>query len=297
MEYLKKNWLTILVYISLAFLAIALVKADYLSMPEIVSPAQLFTAFSFLFAGFILNAIAWKNILGGAGFPIGFRQSIVSTGLSVFGKYIPGKLWAMVGQVGVITEKYNYPTSSISGILINAQLIAIWIGLILSLIGMAGFRGYELEIYIFVSILFLIISVLIFSRVQKFIIEKLARRFVRKEFEYAEASHKGVTKTAVVYLFAWLCWCIGFYYLVLSLSGISVPLFIGLGMALALTFGFLAIIIPGGLGVREAVLFGWLTLAGLDPVLATTISIASRLWFLIGELFIFGLAILLRNSK
>lgn len=297
MSYLIKNWLTILVYVSLIFLAIALAKADYLVVPEIVSGVQLAAAFLFLFAGFLLNALAWKSILSGAAYPIKFGQSVVSTGLAVFGKYIPGKVWAMIGQAGLVANKYNYPISAISGILINAQLIAIWIGLILSLIGIIGFGGYEPKVYILISILILFLSILIFSKLQKTIIEKVVRRFVKTEFEYAASSIKSISITAVLYLLAWLSWCVGFYFLVVSLSGFQAPLFIGLGLALALTFGFLAIIIPGGLGVREAILFGWLTLAGIEPVLATTISVASRLWFLIGELFIFGLAMLLKRTN
>lgn len=297
MRYLIKNWLTVFIYLSLIFLALALAKADYLVVPEIVSGADLLIAFLFLFGGFLLNALAWKSILSGAAYPIGFGQSVTSTGLAVFGKYIPGKLWAMVGQAGIVANTYNYPVSSVSGILINAQLIAIWIGLILSLIGIIGFGGYDPEIYVLISLLILILSVLIFSRVQKVIVEKLIKRFVKSEFEYAASSVKSISLTAVFYLLAWLSWCVGFYFLVISLSGFSAPLFVGLGMALALTFGFLAIIVPGGLGVREAVLFGWLTLAGVEPVMATTISIACRFWFFIGELFIFGLAMLLKRTN
>lgn len=297
MSYLIKHWLTIFVYVSLIFLAIALVQADYLVVPEIISGFHLSMAFLFLFVGFLVNALAWKSILSGAAYPIGFRQSVTSTGLAVFGKYIPGKLWAMVGQAGIVANKYSYPISAISGILINAQLIAIWVGLILSLIGIIGFGGYDPEIYVLISLLILFLSVLIFTRLQKVIVEKVVRRFVKSEFEYAASSVKSISITAMLYLIAWLSWCVGFYFLAVSLSGVSVPLFIGLGMALALTFGFLAIIIPGGLGVREAVLFGWLTLAGVEPVMATTISIASRLWFLIGELFIFGLAIILKRTS
>ncbi|PCH94883.1 MAG: hypothetical protein COB85_05145 [Bacteroidetes bacterium] len=297
MNYLQKNWLTLLIYLSLVFLAIALSHADYLVMPEIMSPGQLSISFAFLFFGFILNAAAWKNILNGAAYPISFGQSVASTGLAVFGKYIPGKLWAMVGQAGLVAKKYSYPISAISGILINAQLITIWVGLILSLIAIIGFGGYGLEVYAVISILVLIIFILIFSQLQKVIVEIAVSRVIGSDIEYVSSSIKSIWITALLYTIAWLSWCIGFYFLVVSLSAYPFLPFVGLGMALALTFGFLAIIIPGGLGVREAVLFGWLSLAGIDPVTSTTISVASRLWFLIGELFIFALAILLKRSN
>ena len=91
-----------------------------------------------------------------------------------------------------------------------------------------------------------------------------------------------------MYLLMWVLRCVGFYLLVVSLSnGTEIHIGIGLSYALALCVGFLALAVPGGLGVREGILVAYLTYAGFDLQQATTISIASRLWFLIGECFIF----------
>ncbi len=61
-----------------------------------------------------------------------------------------------------------------------------------------------------------------------------------------------------------------------------------------MSFGVLAIILPGGLGVREGIIVAYLTLAGLDVETATTISFMNRLWFISGEVFIFLLSSILR---
>ena len=89
----------------------------------------------------------------------------------------------------------------------------------------------------------------------------------------------------------WLLWCAGFYFLILSLTDTPVSPDAGLSFALATNIGILAIVSPGGLGVREAVLIAYLNFIGLSMAEATTISVASRLWFLIGEgaLFAAGL--------
>ena len=81
----------------------------------------------------------------------------------------------------------------------------------------------------------------------------------------------------------------GFYMLVTSLIKMDVPWGVGFGFPLAGTLGIMTFISPGGLGTREAVLVGYLTLAGIPVVEATTIAVASRLWFLGGEVFIFVL--------
>ena len=75
--------------------------------------------------------------------------------------------------------------------------------------------------------------------------------------------------------------------LVNSLTSMDVPLSVGLGFPLAGSLGVMAFIVPGGLGVREGALIAYLSLAGIAVPVATTISIASRLWYLVGEVFIF----------
>ncbi len=91
----------------------------------------------------------------------------------------------------------------------------------------------------------------------------------------------------------WVIISISFYMFTASLSTLNIPLFIGFGFPLAGTLGIMAVIVPGGLGVRESVLVGYLNLAGLSLPEATTISITARLWFLIGEIFIFIVGIIL----
>jgi uncharacterized membrane protein YbhN (UPF0104 family) len=63
---------------------------------------------------------------------------------------------------------------------------------------------------------------------------------------------------------------------------------VGAGFPLAASLGVLALVAPGGLGVREGVIVAYLGLAGIPAMEATTISIASRLWFLGGELIFFA---------
>jgi len=59
---------------------------------------------------------------------------------------------------------------------------------------------------------------------------------------------------------------------------------------LANNIGIISSFAPGGLGVREGVMIGYLTIGGLSISAATGLSIAARLWFWMGELlvFIFG---------
>ena len=74
---------------------------------------------------------------------------------------------------------------------------------------------------------------------------------------------------------------------------------VGFGFPLAGVLGIMTFISPGGLGTREGVIVAYLTLASIPVVEATTIAVASRLWFLTGEVFIFivGWAAHKRSNK
>lgn len=67
--------------------------------------------------------------------------------------------------------------------------------------------------------------------------------------------------------------------------------------SLSVSYGLLAVFMPGGLGVREGIIVLVLTATGLDVKVATTISVISRIWFISGEIFIFLMAILSKNTQ
>ena len=77
----------------------------------------------------------------------------------------------------------------------------------------------------------------------------------------------------------------------------KIPFSVGLGFPFAGILGILAFFAPGGLGVREGILVGYLKLAGFATADAVTVSVASRLWVLIGEAFIFLVGFVLDKRK
>jgi uncharacterized membrane protein YbhN (UPF0104 family) len=86
----------------------------------------------------------------------------------------------------------------------------------------------------------------------------------------------------------WLCWSAGFYLLIVALHTGDLSPMSGLAFPLATALGILALPLPGGIGLREGVLAGVLVAAGLAGSHATTYAVVARLWFLLGEAFMFG---------
>lgn len=284
-----KNRYKYFVYLSLFFLAFALYCADYLKVPKVISFPAVSASLLFLFLGFVSSAVAWKKILEKSHCRVAFAECLVGTGLSIFGKYIPGKIWLIVGRAAYIAEKHHYSLSKLSTISLNAQLIDIWIGLILGTAGTFLVGGFRLWGWL-ILILFLMLTALIFSNLIQRGAQKISK-LCKKDIKIPNLTIRSIFSILPWFMVTWVLWSIGFYIFVLSLTAIDVPWSAGLGFPLSGALGILVFIAPGGLGAREAIMVGYLILAEIPAIEATTIAVASRLWFFSGEVFIFALGL------
>jgi glycosyltransferase 2 family protein len=149
---MKKNIIQIFIYGSLIFLIIALIKADYLKIPYIKNFNSLIYSFILLFSGFIFNGLSWGKLLKNNYKQIKTSDAISSVGLFIFGKYIPGKLWIILGMSEIISKKYNLPRKDIATLSLTAQFISIWVSLIIGSLGLIfikSFKAYSIIIIVF----------------------------------------------------------------------------------------------------------------------------------------------------
>jgi len=246
--------------------------------------------------GFLYNAGNWAKVMKNTSYSINYKDAIASSGLSTFGKYMPGKVWVILGRAEYLANKYQLPRKDLSSFSLNTQFISLWTGMLLGAVGMITIKGFDiygssvLGLFILLS---LIIYTSIFHNVAKFIVYKITK----KQITIPKLSFMAVVKVLPLFLLNWGLWCLSFYLLAAGLLNHEVTFNVAWGFALAGSLGVLAVIAPGGLGVREGVLTGYLTLTGLNLPEATTIAVTSRLWFLIGEVFIFLVGITLNYKK
>ncbi len=294
---MKKGWHKYLVYISLIFLVIALYRADYLKIPIIYSWGDLLLSFTLLFAGFLAQVWTWFTVLKQSNSPIDYPTALAGTGLSVFTKFIPGKIMIIVGRAAYAAEAFHYPVGRLSALSLNTQLIALWSGLTTGTIGLFFLEGFAQWRWLIIG-LFAFLSIMIFNTTANKIVEKILQKILKKNINLPQLHPTVVLKVLPIFFIYWLLWAAAFYFLGKSLStGTELSILSGLSFPLATTLGIMAIIAPGGIGVREGIIVGCLTLSGVDPTQATTISVASRLWFFIGESFIFILGWLTDRLK
>ncbi|MGH9386881.1 MAG: lysylphosphatidylglycerol synthase transmembrane domain-containing protein [Vicinamibacterales bacterium] len=282
----KRSWYGYLVAASLVFLAIALVQSNYLTLPPVVSFGAFLGSVSLLFAAFMASVAAWQRVLRTAGCVVDFTTCLASVGLSTFGKYIPGKIWAVVGKAVYVENRTRHPLSQLAVTSLNEQFISVWVALSCGAVGLFLLDGGYLWGWLILA-LWVGLTAAIFSQPAHLIAERLIRSVFRKDIKISSLTIGSTLRVIPFFLLAWLLWAGGFYLLVASLTHRTMPWSVGLGFPLVTALGVMAFIAPGGVGVREGAIVGYLSLVNVPVGEATTIALASRLWFLIGEWFIF----------
>ena len=268
-----------------------------MKIPTIVSYPDLVISFLLLFTGFIFMGVTWGVVIRRpGGLPVSLIDSICSQGLSTFGKYVPGKIWSLVGRAAFLAQKENLRFETLSVLSLTEQLVSLWVGLILGSIGIFFIDG--LEIWgAATALLFIGLTFATFTVYPNQIMGAVLTKMLNRPFALIPTSFSNLIPSMPYFFITWSSLCLGFYFLVRSLTVYPIDFSIGFGFALATTFGVLAVFAPAGLGVREGVLIGYLSLAGLDMHDATTVSITSRIWFLIGECFMVCVGLVLKLAS
>lgn len=289
-----KKFFSILFYLSLLFLVYYLYTADFLKPPHIINYPHLFFSITLLLIGCLLQVLNWKDSLHVYRIYTSYFDALISVGLSIFMKYIPGKVMIVLGRAAYISNEYEVPLKNTSSASLLAQIIMLWTGLLLG--SMILFSGKIDPIWSILSLItFVILTLILFlPNLLHNTLIIIARRS-GKNISFPELHLSKILKISPFFFLTWLFWAIGYYFLASSLYAGSIPVITSMTFPLAASLAIAALIAPGGLGVREGILVAGLVIFSIPFADATAIAIASRLWFLLGEAFLFFLAILLRK--
>jgi len=285
-----KKVFNILLFLSFVFLFIYLVRQDYI-IPRVLDTGALVWSFVLLFVGFYTSTFSWKVALGSHSLKHSMRETLVSHGLSIFAKYIPGKIWVILGRASYLSDDKT-GLKNRSFISFMEQAIYLWAGFLISSIPTIIFYRFHWISYLVLAIILGLTLFLFLEPIHKFTIG-LIQRILKKELDVPLVRLRQSLPIIGTVSLIWLAWTAGFYLFMKAFSPDITPVMM-FAFPLSVCFGLIAIILPAGLGLREGIIIGYLTLAGLDVETATTISFVNRLWFISGEVFIFLLALLFR---
>lgn len=258
-------------------------------------PLWLFLSFLTLLFYSCCSVKPWLAFLYKFGKKLSYREGFVIFYLSQLGRYFPFKLWLLLGRI-YLCEKAGIGKAET---LFSSLLELSFLVLSGSLISLCSLPFVRAEIFRFFPIFLIALFFGIFTipffwrKIFHFVSKKILRAEISFEFSAFQ-----FLRFLFTYLLLW-CFCgLAFFLFVKSLSPISwskFPAMMGI-YASAWTVGFLSVITPSGLGVREGML-SLLLAAYLPTSTATLVALLSRIWSTTAELVLVGIAVFFRGKR
>ncbi|MCH7525572.1 MAG: flippase-like domain-containing protein [Bacteroidetes bacterium] len=214
---------------------------------------------------------------------------------SQFGKYLPGKIWMIMGKV-YLADKYGISKKKVLLSSFIEILASILSGLLLFLISLHFEENFKISPKLLGITLFSIpiLLILLNPKVSGYFVN-MGLKLFNQEALKIDFTFTQIIAIFFYYLFAWLIIGIGFYMLIGSFVDISytkIPILAG-SLSLAGTIGIISFFVPGGIGVREGIL-AFLLSNILSAPMAVLSALACRAWLIAGEVVLLAVAYKLR---
>ncbi len=240
-------------------------------------------------SAYFIDVFAWQTILKQLQVKIPFSKGFVVLAFSNMGKYIPGKIFSVIGRIAVDTNNKSI------------VLLSVFVEMIFLSISAFFFSIYVIYDIWHINPAILVLSLLILLILLRPFFINSALKFIwgkqdkKKEWEGSYFKNLGIFG---LYLLSWIWKGMAFFIMIKSVYtdiNISNLFYIGGSFALSWMIGFFAIIVPGGIGVREGILS--LSLSGFIPeAMAIILSLFARIWIMIIELIALIVAIIISKK-
>lgn len=220
-----------------------------------------------------VSAYGWQSVVDGLGEPVGYRRGARICLVGQLGKYVPGSLWAYLVQMELARRAGLSRARVFTG-----SLISSGIGMIAAVpvAALAGRGRWPL--------LALPVVLALHPRV----IDRAAALGLRLLRRPRPPRALGARPIVTAFAASLVAWFLQGTHLWLLCGGN--PVVCAGAMALAMTVGTFAFLLPSGAGVREAVLVAVLTTAGNPAGQALAFALASRVMFTLADLVTASLA-------
>lgn len=259
----------------------------------LIAAAGLFWVF------FIFRFAAWLMMLRFYKLRPKLTQAINIWFLSEFSRYVPGNIWSFVGRI-YLSEKAGLSKRKVAMTmaleviyLVGASFIFAGLFFLLKPDAVENIPRWPLLIII--PIVLLMIVPKLFERFMNMILARM-----KKEPISIDLSWQKILILLFLYIIAWGAYGLGSYLVLVGFVGSleSMAIWLVSAFVLAWLVGYLSIITPMGLGVREGIIVLMLGPLISWPI-ASFVAMATRVWLMIGELsLIAGVGIInLRHNR
>jgi hypothetical protein len=300
MRVLQSRWLRGFFLFAAVGLAVWAIVSEWdavVSSLRRVSLAQLGAAAALSFANVALAMLSWRAVLGGLGSDLGVGTASRVYFVGQVGKYLPGGVWNIVAAAELGRDHGVARRRTVSAMLV-AALMSVAMAAVLFLVTLPLVPSTPLAGQWWVALLAPLPLLLIVPAVTNALVT-LVLRVTRRDALDAELS-AGATVSACLWAMAsWVAVGLQVWVLAAALGAPPTPevmlLCIG-GYAFAWVVGFVLVVLPAGVGAREAVLaLALASVLGRGELLV--VVILSRLLMTVADLGTAGSALLVSQRR
>jgi uncharacterized membrane protein YbhN (UPF0104 family) len=250
----------------------------------------LVVALVLMLAAAAFYAYLWKLILERLGTSLSYRKSYRIFFLSQLGRYIPGKVWSILGLV-YLSQKEGV-SKVVSGASVTLQLLLqIVSGVIVFLVALPFWRTLDTSAGLVILVVVLPLGLILLHPALVTRGVNLALRLTHQEEIELSWSYGYLLTQLTLWVGFWLLNGVAYHFLIRSLDPSPLPpvLILAGTFSIAWVAGFLSLVTPSGLGVMEGALT--LLLSFYFPVhVATIIALWTRVARTANDLVCAGIA-------
>ncbi len=226
----------------------------------------------------ITQIIAYRLLLAAYGPKLSWRQAATLSWVPGLAKYVPGKVLA-IGSTVYLLRRYQISTAIALSVALMGDAVAVLTGLIAGapMLITPEVQHHLPGGWIWCALLIMAGLICLYPPIFAKLVNVALRKLKRPELNAIPRLHYYLLPVLAGFA-QWVCWGSSLWFIVRSIGYVSInqwPTFIVIA-ALANTIAYLAIFSPGGIVVREAIL--WI---GLDPLIghanATIVVLAIRI--------------------
>ncbi len=223
---------------------------------------------------------------------ISFRESLAIVNTSQLTKYLPGKVWSYAFQMMLLSKK-GISKTVVLYVNLFLAVTSLFASAFLGLLYFACFSPNQTKFWLLLLFVFLIIycGFIFLNQACLKLLIKIVQKLFKKTINYTHIDVRWIIIFQLVYLLANAIFGITGYLLALGL-GFSISaqdiFAVAVSLIIADSIGFIVLIAPGGLGVREGIMFALLAALG-DKNLALILPIGTRIMGMISDLLLGGL--------
>lgn len=271
--------------LSLAFM-VALLASQWQALAAFqwqFRPGWLLPSFALLAAGMLLEMSIWRWLLSSLGGHLRWRRAAQTWFLSNIVRFIPGNIWQLLGMAELAADDGVSRLTTFTSIVLH-QVLSIAAGATLAALYFA-LAGHSAWLELIRPLLWLVPLGLLLChpRVLQWILNR-GLALLRRPPIQVTLSGRQLIVALLGYGVAWLLTGSGFALLAAAITPITASQFAALvaTWTAAYVIGYLSLVTPGGLGVREGIMV--LLLAPLFPApIPTVIALSARVWTIIAE--------------